>query len=77
MTLIEFLHYHTKVGELCVIKNEGWIVTTCWIDNEDLFMIPETLRDKQVINERWGQLPIVNQQGVQIKIPCHYIIIQF
>lgn len=73
MRLIDFLRDKTNVKELCVIRDSGWIVASCWIDYEDLFYIPSNLVDKVVKKDEWGYLPIVNENNAEIKIPCHYI----
>lgn len=73
MRLIDFLRNKTNVKELCVIRDSGWIVASCWIDYEDLFYIPSSLVDKVVKKDEWGYLPIVNENNAEIKIPCHYI----
>ena len=73
MKLKDFLWKKTNATELCVIREDGWIVAACWIDYEDLFAIPPTLKDKEVKNDEWDYLPIVNKNNAGIKIPCHYI----
>ena len=73
MKLIDFLRNKTNVKELCVIRDSGWIVASCWIDYEDLFYIPSRLVDKVVREDEWGYLPIVNENNAEIKIPCHYV----
>ena len=73
MKLIDFLRNKTNVKELCVIRDSGWIVASCWIDYEDLFYIPSRLVDKVVKKDEWGYIPIVNENNAEIKIPCHYV----
>lgn len=73
MKLIDFLRNKTNVKELCVIRDSGWIVASCWIDYEDLFYIPSRLVNKVVKKDEWGYLPIVNENNAEIKIPCHYV----
>lgn len=72
-TLRDFLYKKTNVKELCVIREDGWIIASCWIDYEDLFYIPNRLSDKIVKKDEWGYLEIVNKENVCIKIPCHYV----
>lgn len=73
MKLSKFLLHETKALELCVIRDGGWIVATCWIDYEDLFRIPPDLADREVKGNKWGYLPIVNENKEKLKIPCHYV----
>lgn len=73
MTLVNFLRHETNAKELCVIRDNGWIVATCWIDYEDLFHVPTRLADKVVKNNEWDYLSIVNENNACIKIPCHYV----
>lgn len=73
MKLREFLLNKTNAKELCVIRDNGWIVASCWIDYEDLFCIPHNLSDKVVKKDEWDYLSIVNENNAEIKIPCHYV----
>lgn len=73
MTVREFCRYHTKVLELCVIRDHGWIVQAVWIDHEDLFGMSEKYLYKEVKSAEWGTIPIVTEHGDKIEIPCHYI----
>ena len=73
MKLREFLLKKTNVKELCVIRDSGWIVATCWIDYEDLFAIPNRLANNIVKKDEWGYLSVVNENNAEIKIPCHYV----
>lgn len=72
-TLRDFLHKKTNARELCVIRDSGWIVASCWIDYEDLFAFPQRLADSLVKKDEWGYLSIVNENNAEIKIPCHYV----
>lgn len=73
MKVREFCYYHTKVGELCVIRDSGWIKQPVWIDHEDLFAIHPNLSKREVKSTSWGELKITTEHGNTIKVPCHYI----
>lgn len=73
MILKEFLWKNTYAKELCVIRENGWIVASCWIDYEDLFYIPSKLANEEVKGDKWDYLSIVNENNAEIQIPCHYI----
>lgn len=73
MRLREFLRKKTNAHELCVIRRDGWIVATCWIDREDLFHVPSELAGKEVKCAEWGYLPIVNENNATVKVSCHYV----
>ena len=73
MTLKDFLRNKTNAMELCVIRYDGWIVASCWIDYEDLFTIPNNFADKPVKMDEWDYITIVNKNNAEIKIPCHYV----
>lgn len=75
MTLRDFLYHKTKVKELCVIREGGWIVASFWIDYEDLFgrYLNPNLAKEQVKNDKWDYISIVNENNACIKIPCHYV----
>ncbi len=75
MTLRKFLREETLVGELCVVREDGWRTGAAWIDNEDLFMYNVSTRilDKSVKADEWGTLEIVDQVEEEHSVPCHYI----
>ena len=75
MTLSEFLLKKTQSLELCVIRDGGWIVASCYIDPEDLFhsRLKHELRDMEVKGDVWGAINITLKRGDVIQIPCHYI----
>lgn len=74
MKLSEFLRTKTQAKELCVIRDDGWITETAWIDYEDLFCrcLSEN-GSKKVKGDEWGTLPIVTEHGDKLDIPCHYV----
>lgn len=63
----------TQVKELCVIRNNGYIVATAWIDYEDLFTIDDVVSAYIVKHDSWGTLSIITEHGDTIIVPCHYI----
>lgn len=75
MKLSEFLQKQTQALELCVIRDNDWIVATYFIDHEDLFChhLDHKLSDKEVKRDKWDWLTIVNENGAETQIRCHYI----
>lgn len=73
MTVKEFCRNKTQAHQLCVIRDEGWIVETVWIDHEDLFRISKESREARVKSTEFGELPIKTEHGDTIHIPCVYI----
>ena len=62
MKLIDFLLKKTNALELCVIREGGWTVATCWIDYEDLFsIVPDD------INELILSYSNINNNGIKTK----------
>lgn len=58
LTVQQFLLEKTQVGELCVIREGGWITGTVWIDCEDLFLasLSEKITKLKVKSTEWGTL---------------------
>lgn len=81
ITVQEFCLHRTQPMELCVLCNGGWIVDTVyrnsgrtsWLDYEDMFVLPDSLKDKKVTHHYWSELTIVNADGEKMKIPAHFI----
>lgn len=75
VTLREFLLYHTQCYELCVVRLDGWIVATFWIDDEDLFAkyISQELANKVVQSDCWKDFPSVDYAGSKRFFPAHFI----
>ena len=73
MSVYEFCRNNTQAYQLCVIHDSGWIVGTVWIDPEDLFRIPNSLAEAEVINTEFGVLPVKTKHGDTVHIPCLHI----
>ena len=73
MTVAEFCREKTRVYQLCVIRDCGWIVETVWIDHEDIFRLSERRARMKVIESKFGTLPICDANGNHLDIPCLYI----
>lgn len=73
MTLREYLLHETESGELCVIRDSGYIVEAAYIDHEDLFIGSINHADKIVQNTEWGFLEIYVPGNPRQAIPVHYI----
>lgn len=72
MDLRHFLRTRTDVGELCVVRADGWIVFVAYIDSEDLFRIPSSLSENIVKEDSWGTIPVKSPSGEQM-VACHFI----
>lgn len=72
-TVSKFCLYRTQALELCVLCDGGWVVGAVWIDHEDIFRIPDSLKNKTVTSDYWDELTIVNKNGEKMKIPAHFI----
>lgn len=75
MELREFLKTQTNPCELCVIRDNGWVIASVWIDYEDLFVryLSDGLEYREVKKHWWGDIAIVNENNAKIRIPCHYV----
>lgn len=75
MTLSKFLLSKTEIHELCVITMNNWIKATVWIDSEDAFLtyVNNELLQREVKNDFWYDLSIVNENNAAIKVPAHFI----
>lgn len=74
MTVYEFCKHHTSAQELVLIC-DPWPAQAVWIDDEDLFCVHPDLADKEVKSDTWGTLPIADNSGVSIVVPCHYVYV--
>ena len=73
MTVRDFCLKKTQAHELVVIRDAGWIVASVWIDYEDIFLLPERIKEKEVRRDEWGTLSIITKHGDEIEVPCHYL----
>lgn len=75
MKLSEFLLHKTQALELCVIREDGWIVAEYYIDHEDLFCrhASPKLGDLEVKGDEWDTITIRDKDGYAVEIPCHFI----
>ena len=72
-TVKEFCLKKTQIGELCVFRDNGYIVDVTQIDSEDMFTIRNSIMDKKVKSDKWGTLTVTTKLGSKIDVPCHYI----
>ena len=72
-TVREFCLKKTKIGELCVFRDNGYIVGITYIDCEDICTISNSIIDKKVKSDKWGALTVTTKLGSKIDVPCHYI----
>ena len=72
MLLEDFLLNKTEAKTLCSITENGWIISTVFIDYEDLFMryMDSKLLKKEVKEIKWKTLTIVNSSDHSCVIPC-------
>ena len=75
-TVYEFCRNKTAATELVVICEGIWRVATVWIDYEDIFQIPERLRNKTVLSDKWEKLPIVDKDGNKTEILAHHLYVK-
>lgn len=73
MTAREFCLHKTRERELVVIRDNGWITASVWIDCEDIFAMPDRYKNLEVKGDSWGRLTVVDKSGDTVEIPCHYI----
>lgn len=73
MTVGEFCLIKTQVGELCVLRECGYIRETRYIDHENLASMNDRIQNAEVKFDEWGTFTITTEHGDKIQIPCHYI----
>lgn len=73
VTLMDFLLYHTPVHDLCVIRDAGYVRQVVYVDNEDLFLVHPGLHDRAVRSHQYGTMPVIEEDGTETSIPCHYV----
>lgn len=72
-TVKEFCLKKTKIGELCVFRDNGHIVGETYIGFGDIRTISNSIIDKKVKSDKWGALPVATKFESIIDVPCHYI----
>lgn len=73
VTLQEFCLRRTRVGELVVVRDAGYVIASAYIDAEDLFFLPPSLSACQVSSDKWGELRVATEHGDEVGVPCHYV----
>ena len=73
MTVRDFCLKKTQVGELCVFRDDGWIIGSTWIGHEDLFSMSDSVENEEVKSDEWGTLTVTTESENKIDVPCHYI----
>lgn len=44
-----------------MVRRDGWIISSTWIDHEDLFTMCESIKDQKVKSDEWNSLPIITE----------------
>ena len=76
ISLYDFLIYHTKVKELCVIRLKGYIQYIVQIDHEDTFIhsIPNDILHNYVVeSDEWSEICLIDENEKVSSVPCHNI----
>lgn len=75
MTVQDFLLRKTDVGELCVIRDCGWIVAVAYVDPEDLSTcaINPRLLNRPVLQDKWDKLMVKTKDGYDDSVAAHFI----
>lgn len=78
MLLEDFLLKEVKAKTLCLITENRYIISAVYIDYEDLFIyyIHPKLLKKEVKDNEWKTLTIVNRDDNLVLIPCLSIEIE-
>lgn len=73
MTVGDFCYNHTKVGELVIIRDQGYTVASVYIDYEDLYIMHPSIGKRKVMQSEWGKIEITDKDGNQVATPVHYV----
>lgn len=73
ITVWEFCFKKTDIHELIVIREDGWIRHTVWIDSEDIFVIHPDYANRRVKSDSWGTLVTRDKDGNRVEVSCHYL----
>lgn len=73
-TVREFLLYNTAVGELCMIRDSGWLSQAVYIDHEDLCVcVSKHLAHRRVLKEGFEDMEFVGRDGRRQVLQVHMI----
>ena len=70
MTVIQYCHEKTNVGELVIIREGGWVTCAAFIDHEDLFRLPPDIAHADVIDSSRDHIKVLDHQDAYVIVPC-------
>ena len=73
-TVIDFLLHKTDVGELCIIRRNGWYCQAVYIDSEDLcVLVAPSLENEIVKDDSFNNMEFTGCGGIRQVLQVHFI----
>lgn len=69
----DYIEFKVHIHELIVIRRGGYVVATCWVDQDGKCKPPKDVLNQTVKKESWGTLEIVNEKADALKMPCRFL----
>ena len=76
MTVIEYCRHEAKWRELVIIRANGWVRCSAYIDHEDLLRLPPDIANAEVVGAECGWIRLANRSGGLEDTPCVYLDIK-
>lgn len=76
MTVKEFLRKEVQVHELCIIKENGYIIETAYVDWGDLFLTNLNTKDREVKESYVGGLQVRDSMSQISFVPVRIIEVE-
>ena len=76
MTVIQYCREEAKWRDLVIIRANGWVRCSAYIDHEDLFRLPLDIAEAEVVGAERGWIRLANRSGGLEDAPCVYLDIK-
>ena len=73
MTVIQYCREEAKWRDLVIIRDNGWVRCSAYIDHEDLFRLPLDIANAEVVGAGRGWIRLANRSGGLEDAPCVYL----
>lgn len=74
LTVLDFLLHKTQVGELCIIRDRGWISQAVYIDHEDLcVLVTPQYSTRTVMADSFENMVFTRDDGYKQTMQVHMI----
>lgn len=76
MTVIQYCREEAKWRDLVIIRDNGWVRCSAYIEHKNLLRLPPDIANAEVVGAGRGCIRLANRSGGLEDAPCIYLDIK-